>query len=274
MRATTQTTASTTSAGKPGELHHRDRLPARLQPEQVGQDLGHRVAADIGVLEHEAVARIVAQRCRGARDQAMAMHPRRAVFELAHALVDQPDEVLELIGDGRVDGEAGALGVDLAQAEAVGLRGAMRQIHALGDGNVLGEDFELLVDRRPAAVDDVDQFLEVEQPERQLEVLRVDDVGARAEAAGEFVVAVEQEHAHVGRGVEHRVEDHRDAARLADAGRAEHGEMLVEHVADRDARGDGVVVMQRADGRAVGVALVDQPQIVAGEHAAASPIAG
>ena len=47
--------------GKSGDLHDRHRLAVRLQPEQIAENLAHRVAADIGVLEHEAVARVVAQ---------------------------------------------------------------------------------------------------------------------------------------------------------------------------------------------------------------------
>ena len=43
--------------------------------------------------------------------------------------------------------------------------------------------------------------------------------------------------------------------------------MLVEHVADRDAGGNALVVMQRADGRAVGVAVIDEAQVFARDHA-------
>ncbi len=195
------------------------------------------------------------------------MHARRAIFELSHPLVDQPDQILHQIRRRRVDGVAGALGIDLAQAEAVRLRGALRQIHAFGDGDVLGEDFKLFLDRGAAGIDDVDQFLEVEQPERQLEVLRVDHVGARAETAAEFVVTVEQQDAHVRRRVHDGVEDHRDAARLADAGGAEHGKMLVEHVADGNTHGDGVVVMQFANVGAVGIARENEAQVVARDDA-------
>jgi len=44
-----------------GELQYGQRLTVRLEAEQIGEDLAHRVAADVGVLEHEGVARVVAQ---------------------------------------------------------------------------------------------------------------------------------------------------------------------------------------------------------------------
>ena len=43
--------------------------------------------------------------------------------------------------------------------------------------------------------------------------------------------------------------------------------MLVEHVADRNAGGDGLVVVQRADRRAVRIAFVNEPEILASHHA-------
>ena len=125
------------------------------------------------------------------------MHARGAVLEPAHALVDQVDEVLQHIRHRRVDGVAGAFGIDAAHRGAI-LRQAVLQIHALGGGDMLGEDVDLLVHPRAAAVERVDEFLEVEQPERQLQVGSVDDMGASAEAAAVFVVAVEQNNAQVG----------------------------------------------------------------------------
>ena len=101
-----------------GELQDRHRLAVRLETEQIGEDLAHRVAADIGVLEHEGVARVVAQRL-DAGQQLMMAHARGAVLELAHALVDQRDEVLHHIGHRRVDGVAGVSRIDLAQGRAL-----------------------------------------------------------------------------------------------------------------------------------------------------------
>ena len=57
----TETTESTTSAGKPASCMMVIGLPLRRHPEQVAQNFRHGVAADSGVLEHEGVARVVAE---------------------------------------------------------------------------------------------------------------------------------------------------------------------------------------------------------------------
>ena len=94
----------------------------------------------------------------------------------------------------------------------------------------------------------VDKFLEVEEPERQLEVARVDHVGALPEAAAVFVVAVEQQDAHDPGGpfmISCRMIA--GAARLAHAGRAQDGEMLAQEIVDLDTGRDLLVLMQSAD---------------------------
>src|SRR5437660_1584177 len=72
-------------------------------------------ADDVRAGGHEAVPRIVA-RGLDARDQAMILRPPRAVFQFAHALVDQADQVLEPIGHRRVDGDAGGFRIVAHQA--------------------------------------------------------------------------------------------------------------------------------------------------------------
>ena len=130
---------------QPRELHDGHRLAVGLEPEEVAQEARHRVAADARVLEHEGVARVVLDGL-DPRHQAMIVHARRAVLELAHPLIDEPEQVLEEIGHGRIDAEAGALGVGLLEREPVG-RGAVALVRALRDRDELGEDLELL--RRP-----------------------------------------------------------------------------------------------------------------------------
>jgi hypothetical protein len=164
------------------------------QAEQHGERFHHGVAADVCVVEHEAVARIVA-RGLDARDQAVILRPHRAVLELAHALVDQADHVLDAVGHRRVDGDAGRLRI-VAQEPARGRAGVRLEDH-LGDRDHLGEDLDLLVHAGPAAEEHVDDFLEVEQPERQLEVLRRQRLRALVEAVAVFVVRIDQEHAQV-----------------------------------------------------------------------------
>ncbi len=156
--------------------------------------LGHGVAADIGVVEHEGVARVVADGL-DARDQLVIDDARGAVFQLAHALVDQRDQIDQAVRHRRVDGEADLLGIDALQAEPIGV--LILGVDALGDRDHLGEDVELLGHAGAAAEQHVDDFLEVEQPERQLQVPRVEHQRAVAEAAAIFVVHVEQEDAQV-----------------------------------------------------------------------------
>ncbi len=140
----------------------------------------------------------------------------------------------------------------------------MRLVEALGDRDLFGENVDFLFDAGPSVVQRVDEFFEIEQPERQLQGRGVDDVGARAEAASVFVVAVEQENAQVRPDVEDFVEHHRHAARLSDAGRTKHGEMLAQEVVDVDAGGDRIVEVKDADiDRAGAGGLVDEPQFVA-----------
>ena len=120
-------------------------------------------------------------------------------------------------------------------------------VKALCERNDFGENFQFLRNAWPSAEQDVDDFLEVEQPERQFQVSWIEDQGALAEAAAVFVVNVEQEDATLGARLENLVEQQRDAAGLADAGGAEHREMLVEHFLDIDIGRDRRVLLQRAD---------------------------
>ena len=101
-----------------GELHDADRLAVGLEPEQMAEQADHGVAADARILEHEGVARIVLDGL-DPHHQAMIVHARRAVLELAHALVDQRQQVLQQIGHRRIDRVASALGVALLEAEPV-----------------------------------------------------------------------------------------------------------------------------------------------------------
>ena len=98
--------------GEAGELHDGHRLAVRRNAEQVAHHLGHGVAADRGVLEHEAVARVIAERF-DAVEQLVVDRRARAVLELAHPVVDDGDEVFDAVGHRRVDAVAGGLGVFL-----------------------------------------------------------------------------------------------------------------------------------------------------------------
>ncbi len=168
--------------------------PLAGQPEQMADHFGHGVAADIGVVEHEGVARIVAHGL-DPRNQLVIDDAGRAVFQLAHALVDQRDQVDEAIGHGGVDGVADRLGIDPLQPDPVGV--LVLRIDALRHRNHFGEDVELFGHAGAAGEQHVDDFLEIEQPERQFQIARIEHQRAAAEAAAIFVMDVEQEDAQM-----------------------------------------------------------------------------
>jgi len=85
-------------------------------------------------------------------------------------------------------------------------------------------------------------------------------------------VGVDQKNAHVGARLEDFPQDQDDAARLADAGGSEDGEMLVQQFVDPHQRADRIVVLQIPDFDRAGIGdLVDQPQPLAGQQS--GPIA-
>src|SRR6202023_2157561 len=126
------------------------------------------------------------------------------------ALVDQRNQVDQAVGHRRIDGVADRFGVDTLQPEPI--RILVLGIEALGHRNDLGEDIEFLRDAGTAGEQHVDDFLEVEQPERQFQVARVQHQRAVAETAAIFVVDVEQEYPQVRPGFENFVEQQRYAA--------------------------------------------------------------
>ena len=139
---------------------------------------------------------------------------------------------------------------------------------------MLGEDFDFVLDAGPAVVERVDEFLEIEQPERQLSVAALTTLAREPKQWPYSLWPSSRKMRRFGPGVEDLVEDHRDAARLSDAGRTENGEMLAEQIVDVDAGGNGFVVMQRADVDRAGAEAVDEPEFVAPMMRAVSPIAG
>jgi hypothetical protein len=113
----------------------------------------------------------------------------------------------------------------------------------------------------------VDDLFEIEQPERQFQVARVEHQGAVAEAAAILVVDVEQEHPQVRPRPENLVQQQRNAGRFADAGGAEHGEVLGEHLLDIDIGDHGLVLLQRANIDLVGAARrVDGAKVLIGDE--------
>ncbi len=124
----------------------------------------------------------------------------RPAFEPADALVDERQQVGDAEGH-RCIGRHRALLARSAHQPA--LAGAAKG--ALGLGNEVAQDVHLLRHRRATAEDDLGEFLQPEQPEGQVQRIRVDDDGKVAEGGGEFVVRVEDEDAQLRIGLDRLV---------------------------------------------------------------------
>ena len=190
-----------------------------------------------------------------------------ARVELAHALVEQVDQILDAVRHRRVGGEAGVARIFLLGDGALGGAAAILQIGGLGERNDVGEDFDFFLDAGPAAEEGVDGFLEIEQPERQPQIARGEHLRLFAEAAAIFVVRVDQEDAQVRPRVENLLQDDGDAARFADAGGAENGEMAADQIVDIDVHADVGILLQVADMGVIAVgAAVDQAKLAFAEQ--------
>ena len=76
---------------------------------------------------------------------------------------------------------------------------------------------------------------------------------------------IDQEDAQVRADVENFLQDDGDAARLADAGGAEDGEMPAHQMVDVDVHADVRILLQVADMGVVCICVaIDQPQLILG----------
>src|SRR6185503_18545048 len=91
-------------------------------------------------------------------------------------------------------------------------------VESLRHRNDFGENVEFVRNAGSAAEQDVDDFLEIEQPERQFQVPRVEHQRAVAEAAAILVMDIEQEYPQVRPRLENLVEQQRNAGRFTHAG--------------------------------------------------------
>src|SRR4029078_3877916 len=140
-------------------------------------------------------------------------------------------------------------------------------IDALRHRNDFGENIKFLGNAGTAAEQHVDDLFEIEQPERQFQVARVEHQRAVAEAAAILVVDVKQEYPQGGASPENLVQQQRNADRLADAGGAEDREVLGKHFLDIDIGDHGSVLLQRADIDLVGAARrVDGAKVLIGDE--------
>ena len=246
MRHDTETTASTTSAGKPASCMMVIGLPLAGRRNRCAQDFRHGVAADIGVLEHEGVTRIVADGF-DARDQLVIDHARRAVFELAHALVDQRDQIDQRDRAPACRRCSRQSGGSMRLQPDRDRRSAYWRIDALRHRNDLGEDFDFLLTpgRPPKKTSTISSKLNSQNGSFRLRGL---STSARSPKQRPYSLwTSSRKIRRSGRDSQHLVQQQRHAARLADAGRAEHREMLGQHLLDIDIGDDGRILLQGAD---------------------------
>ena len=123
----------------------------------------------------------------------------------------------------------------------------LRAYSFLASGISSDKQPDLVAGVGPLAEHDLDELVEAEQPVRQPERAGPQHMRLVLEAAGVFVVRVDQQHSQVHLRSHDLAQDQRHAARFAGAGRAEDGEMLLHHLLDVDVGADGVVLLQMAD---------------------------
>ena len=206
-------------------------------------------------------------------DQLVIDHARGAIFQLAHALVEQVDQVFDPVGHRRVSGEAAVARIALLGDRAFGA-GAILQIDRLCHRNDFRQNLDFLVDARPAAEEGVDRLFEIEQPERQANVARREHLRLVAEAVAIFVVRIDQENAQIRPRLENLLQNDGNAARLADAGGAENRKVAAHQLVDVDVDVDVRILLQVADMGAIGIGrAVDQLQLAfAEQHGAVADI--
>ena len=201
-----------------------------------------------------------------AADQLVIDHARIAVFQLAHLLVEQRDQILDAVRHRRIGGEAGVARIAPFAEHAIGA-GAVLQIDRLGQRDKVGKDFNFFLDAGTAAEESVHRLFEIEQPERQAQIARRKHLRLVAEAAGIFVVRIDQEDAQIRPRGENGVQNDGDAARFADAGGAEDGEVAADQMIDVDVHADIGVLLQVTDKGVIGVGLaVDEAQFALGQQ--------
>ena len=248
-----------------------DRLAVHRHAEDARQQTREIVAHhDAG--EHEGIAAVRLQGQEAILDAHIRRQFQRALV-FAHHVVDDPRHVRQAVRDRRVDGDVVVVGTGQL---------------ALGFDDHLVEDRGL--DFRHAAVFADHQFLdfvEVQQPVRQLQIGRADHLAQAVEGRPILVVRIEDDDVAFRMLHQDAAQDSRQRAGLAGAGGAQHGEMLAQQVVGEDVRGDRIVEMHAADPHALAIlAQEDAAQIVGvggrgavaqlgeGRHAAAEPATG
>ena len=133
----------------------------------------------------------------------------------------------------------------------------------LGDRDQFAQDLDIGFAMRLAADQDLDDLLEIEEPEGKCHVLRRDDLRPFVERLLIFAMDVEQHDMGLRVLLEDAPEDQRHRAGFAGTGGAQHGEMLAEQFVDLHHRRDGGILLDMADADGgVGIAGIGLRQFV------------
>ncbi len=175
-----------------------------------------RVLTNQPVGEHERKPSVIAQRFEAVL-QAKVRHRGVRLVEPAHRLVDETKEIGYPKRRRRIDAQSFRR-VTLARAVAA----------RYGNGVFQDQCLSFLLLNGSAADQYPDHFLEVEKPERQLEIVDVDYLGGLSEGPTVFVVRVDEDDVrHRGFGQNGRQEQAHSAG-FTGAGGAKHSEMLAQ----------------------------------------------
>src|SRR5262249_24091077 len=113
-----------------------------------------------------------------------------------------------------------------------------------------------------AAEESVDGFFEIEQPEGQAKIARVQHLRLVAKAAAIFVMRIDEEDSKVRTCREHLLQDDSNAAGFADARRSKNGKMFVEQFIDVDRCIDLRRLPQRTDLHRITRIAIDDTQLI------------
>ena len=119
------------------------------------------------------------------------------------------------------------------------------------------EDIDFLVDRRPAAEQDVDELFEREKPKWNSRRFSIENLGFVAKAAAVLVVDVEQENVQIRTRDQQPIDDHGDAAGFADAGRSDDREMAAEHAVEVEGHANRAIGREPPDVRGIAQSLIE-----------------
>ena len=185
-----------------------------------------------------------------------------AAFELADAFVDQGQQVSDPVGHRRIGCQRG-----LFRSPADQRRVGAALEHPLGFRDQIAEYIDLFCNGGTAAEQDFGEFLEPEQPERQVQRVCVDSHRLGWKGGGEFIVRIENEHPQGRIGLQRLVQQQRDRSGLAHARRSNDREVARQQGGDMNQRTQRGILRQIADDCGFADTWIIDHRQIGGAHA-------